>query len=352
MSLRGKVILLTPAGTGGIATYARELEKHWTLDEPKIRVWKVPRSNLVGWLLYTPKLVFFIAYLIMSKPKLVHVNLASKGSPIRKYPYVLVTRLFRIKIITQLHSGRFDSDLMSVTSNSIWRIVTKQILGFSEKIIFINRNQMKTLIENRFSTARQSYFLPNHVHLPLLGETRNKFKTFDAVYIGRFSVEKGARELIGALDEMPGDARNIAIVGRIELGGYSAGKEVKIGKHEVTFFGQVPHLNAMEILESSKILLLPSHSENFPMVILEAFARGIPVIATSVGEIPNIIENGKDGWIVGAHDSADLGNKMFVYLNEPKLAIEHGEMARKKAEELYDISLYAEKLKKIYFSES
>ena len=88
------------------------------------------------------------------------------------------------------------------------------------------------------------------------------------------------------------------------------------------------------------------------MVILEAFARGIPVIATSVGEIPNIIENGKDGWIVGAHDSADLGNKMFVYLNEPKLAIEHGEMARKKAEELYDISLYAEKLKKIYFSES
>jgi glycosyltransferase involved in cell wall biosynthesis len=351
MSLSGKVVLLTPAGIGGIATYSRELERFWALGDPKISVWKVPRSTFVGWFLYAPKLTLFFFCLLIARPKVVHVNLASKGSPIRKFPYVCLARLFKIKVVTQLHSGRFHDDLMKASGTSIWLAITKRILYASEKLIFINQTQMNALLENGFASKHQCFFLPNHVHLPSIREYARKSVINDAVFIGRFSKEKGANELIRALEMLSGSPKKIAVVGSVDVGGFKPGKLALIGRHEVTFFGEVPHPKAMSILESSRMLVLPSHSENFPMVILEAFARGVPVIASRVGAVPNIIEDGKDGLLVNTQDSRDLHDKLRHYFDTPQLVHEHGVMARKKVEQLYDIQHYAAKLTEIYFSE-
>jgi len=69
-------------------------------------------------------------------------------------------------------------------------------------------------------------------------------------------------------------------------------------QEKVKFFGQILNEKIPEFLASANCFVLPSVSEGFGIVILEAMAAGVPVIATNVGGIPDIIENGKNGILV------------------------------------------------------
>ena len=86
----------------------------------------------------------------------------------------------------------------------------------------------------------------------------------------------------------------------------------------------VPYLRAMDVF------ILTSLREQMPMTVLEAMAVGIPVIATSVGEIPYIIENGINGFIVPQTESADAYVKPLLKLLDRDLRDRVGSAARSK----------------------
>jgi glycosyltransferase involved in cell wall biosynthesis len=137
--------------------------------------------------------------------------------------------------------------------------------------------------------------------------------------------EKGVYELVKAAAAILRERNDIyfVIVG-------SGGEEVNIKAYcrkynlnrNIRLMGTVPHKTVLQLMIATDILILPSHREQLPMVILEAMAAGLPVIATNVGAIPEIIVNKKNGLIVNPKDYRALKNGIEFLADNPKLCKE------------------------------
>ena len=101
------------------------------------------------------------------------------------------------------------------------------------------------------------------------------------------------------------------------------------------------------LLNESKILIMPSYNEGGPRVAVEAMACGIPILATSVGIVPDLLKNSPGGEII-AWDSTDIVKKAEGLLNDPERYREHslnGIEIAKQFERKAMIKNYADKLK-------
>jgi glycosyltransferase involved in cell wall biosynthesis len=94
----------------------------------------------------------------------------------------------------------------------------------------------------------------------------------------------------------------------------------------VTFLGRVPREQIIAELSMTDVVVLPSRwPENEPVVLLEAIASGTAQLATNVGGIPNLVEQGITGELVPPNDPVTLANAMATYIREPDRARRHGE---------------------------
>lgn len=103
------------------------------------------------------------------------------------------------------------------------------------------------------------------------------------------------------------------------------------------------------ILAESRILVAPSViEESFGRVVIEAFASGVPVIASNIGGFAEIIENGKDGILVDPANSEQIANNILKILKDSSYAQELVSQARKKVETLYTMENSLLKTKSVY----
>ncbi len=125
-----------------------------------------------------------------------------------------------------------------------------------------------------------------------------------AVFVGRLSEEKGVRTLLKAWQSVP--SLKLKILGegllREELE-----REATANALDVEFLGFVPNEDALEIIRNAKVQVIPSEwYEGFPMVVLEAYALGVPVVASRIGSLEEVIEQGVTGLRFTPGDAADL----------------------------------------------
>jgi glycosyltransferase involved in cell wall biosynthesis len=89
----------------------------------------------------------------------------------------------------------------------------------------------------------------------------------------------------------------------------------------VTFHGRVEHSKIQNYYDQYDIFLNASNADNFPGVILEAFASGLPVVSTRAGGIPYMVEEGVTGLLVDIGDSEALAKKVIKLVKDPELAL-------------------------------
>jgi glycosyltransferase involved in cell wall biosynthesis len=104
---------------------------------------------------------------------------------------------------------------------------------------------------------------------------------------------------------------------------------------QVTFLGD--QRNILELIASFDLLVLPSLSEGFGMVLLEAMVVSKPVVATRVGGIPEVVVEGETGLLVPARDPKALADAIFYIKTHPMEAQEMGRKGRKRVEECFSI---------------
>jgi glycosyltransferase involved in cell wall biosynthesis len=116
------------------------------------------------------------------------------------------------------------------------------------------------------------------------------------VYVGRLHVEKGVDTLIEAWRTAPG---SLVVVG----GGPEADRLRAGAPGDVEFTGQVPAARVDTLIRGCRALLVPSRwYEAAPRAILEAFARGVPVVASDLGALPELVQDGVNGLLVPPDD--------------------------------------------------
>jgi L-malate glycosyltransferase len=114
----------------------------------------------------------------------------------------------------------------------------------------------------------------------------------------------------------------------------------------VTLLGERSDVPAL--LDSSDVFVLPSTSEAFPNAVLEAMASGLPVIATRVGGIPELIESGRTGVLVAPRDPAALAQAVVDVIRHPERACAMGAAARAHVHDQYSFDRMVESFAHLY----
>jgi glycosyltransferase involved in cell wall biosynthesis len=104
------------------------------------------------------------------------------------------------------------------------------------------------------------------------------------------------------------------------------------------------------LLAASDISVLPSLREGLPLSLLESAAAGLPIVATSVGGIPEIVEDGVGGILVAPQDPDALADALLALLRDPQRGREMGEAARRRVEREFAIDAVAEQIENLYLS--
>jgi glycosyltransferase involved in cell wall biosynthesis len=149
-------------------------------------------------------------------------------------------------------------------------------------------------------------------------------------FVGRLSSKKGLSYLLRALATLP-PAVHAVIVGD---GDY---REAIVREAELLNLSERVHLlgvrdDVRPIYAALDIFVLPSESEAFPMVVLEAMASGLPVVATDVGDTKQIVEDGLSGRVVPARDADALARALSEFINDRERALRIGAAARQRVE--------------------
>jgi glycosyltransferase involved in cell wall biosynthesis len=104
------------------------------------------------------------------------------------------------------------------------------------------------------------------------------------------------------------------------------------------------------LLARATVFALPSHAEGMPVALLEAMAAGCPVVASAVGGIPDLIDDGFNGLLVPAGDPAALARAIARLLDDPPLAAAMGRAARATIASRFTAERSVETLGRLYAS--
>lgn len=104
----------------------------------------------------------------------------------------------------------------------------------------------------------------------------------------------------------------------------------------------------LDALAGLAVAVVPSTIETFSLVSLEAMALARPLVASRVGGVPEVVEDGVTGTLVPPADPAALAEAVCAYLADPDLAARHGEAGRRRARDLFSQDRMAERLEAVY----
>jgi glycosyltransferase involved in cell wall biosynthesis len=192
--------------------------------------------------------------------------------------------------------------------------------------------------------AEKVFVKPNFIY-PDPGESIEKRE--GALFVGRLSREKGAETLLKAWEHLKTIPLNIAGDGpeRENLQQFVQRNRIK----SVIFLGGLSREEVFESMKKTKFLLFPSEwYEGLPMIIAEAYACGIPVIASRLGAMAEIVQEGKTGLLFTPGNAADLAAKVQWAGEHREEMGEMGKNARKEYEEKYTAEGNYEMLMAVY----
>jgi glycosyltransferase involved in cell wall biosynthesis len=225
----------------------------------------------------------------------------------------LVAPAARKPVVLTLHgsgtAGRLeDLNLMAKAPRLVGPLLRRArvVIGVSEQLTEAAKR----------AGARDARWIPNGVDIPAsVGEEADPP---EILFVGRLAPEKGISELAEATRGL-----NLVVAGDGPLRSLLP-----------QALGFVPHAEVGRLLGRASVVALPSHREGLPIVLLEAMAHGRAVVATPVGGVPSLVEDGVTGLLVPARNPKALREAIERLLADEALRRRLGEAARARVSEL------------------
>ena len=246
-------------------------------------------------------------------------------------------------VLTRCHKGSYAASLVYAVESAFNHCSNKY--GSVARFIAPSKFLRDKCIEYGMDAYRIDY-LPNFIDADRFPVSGNSGKHI--LYFGRLSREKGIDTLLDAYKQISQD------IGLIIVGDGPERKRLESRvAHDglnVRFTGYLDGMKLRSAITDAKVVVMPSEwSENAPLSLLESFAYGKPVIGSKIGGIPELIDDGINGYLFETGNAAALKNMLeqVLSLNDETVA-EMGQAARRKVVDQYGTKSHYENLMNIY----
>ena len=232
------------------------------------------------------------------------------------------------KMVTDIPVGIYEMTLLPLLLRSAKKIVTAS--SFVRDVFLKNYKEKSVTVTPGTNTH---VFVPNN-------KFKNKRPTILFVAgLGHAEQYKGLQTLIDTVGQLKKNIPNILVnvTGDGDMRSEYEVRVEKLGlKENFIFYGRLKGEELANRYKAAWVFVLPTENDNIPTVIIEAMASSLPVVAYSIGSIPDLISDGKTGYLVKVGDKKDLNEKVYKLLTNNKLAAEFGKAGRVKAVSDFD----------------
>lgn len=260
-------------------------------------------------------------------------------------------------VVTTVHS-LLVQDYPDVFSRLANMLIEKASRGLTTHFIAVSGGLQKALIQQGIPEQRITVIY-NGLNSQLFRKSDSAGKWREqagfspgtplVAMVGRLHPVKGHRYFLRAAAEILKERTDVhfLVVGSGPEGDRLEEYTRKLGiQDHVTFTGFVSDVS--ELMPDLNLLIVPSLWEGFGLTALEAMAVGVPVVATSVGGLPEIVEHGTTGLLVPPADEAGLTRGIMWMLDHPQEAVEMAAAAKAAAEEKFTATSMSRRTEEIY----
>lgn len=337
------LVIATSRKTHGGITSVLQMIRHTALWKKYGCYWLSTHrdsSSIVKTAYFLRAFVLFL--IILPFYDVVHINFSFGFSLHRKYLLFWIAKFFQKKTVIHLHCGNqleqyWDKEYDYMFRNANRAIVLSQ--GIKDTVL--------SKIGTEYSEKIKVLYNPcPDIKVTSKGDSTN------ILFLGRIVKEKGYMELIKAFSSIykRHPEWTLTLCGSGEI---KTARDLCIEykcKDAVFFPGWISDDEKNQYLSYSSILCLPSYAEGFPICILEAWSASVPVIATPVGAVPELLQDGVTGLFVRPADVKSLEDAIEKLIMEPEFRKTLSENAGYLAKTKLSEEVFISSLDRIYSS--
>jgi glycosyltransferase involved in cell wall biosynthesis len=268
------------------------------------------------------KLVFF-------RPDLVYFSIMPVGKGFLKDTLlVILLKLFRVRIVYHLH----NKGIPHYFDRNIYRLLYKFVFR-NCSIIHLSEDLFNSEFEKLPKNRVQHYIVPNGIHSIKKYVRKKSTNKINILFFSNLIPEKGYVTSLNAIKKLVEEGyKNLKLI--------VAGTPSKLSEKVIfNFFDRNPQLKDFieiqgttygeektKLFNSSDLFIFPSRftQECMPLVIIEAMSVGMPVIASDIGAIPELIQNNKNGFLIPPGNVDALTEKIKLFMHDKKLIQQFG----------------------------
>jgi glycosyltransferase involved in cell wall biosynthesis len=307
---------------------AREFELHvvdtskrqlrWAVENP---TWKTPLYMLRD-------LSRLVRALVRVRPEVALVHAAPSLSFLRDWMFMVAARLAGARVICHYH-GTLHTRFPSAQTRS-GRMIGRFLMSTAHRVIVLGPTYQREL--GKAWRRNDIAWAPNMADIALFrgipADTPAPWLARGdraVLFVGRLSAPKGIHDLFDAVPRVLKlhPEANFVLVGVAESESLEAAIRAEAVRRgiasRVTFLGSLEGRDKAAAFVTAQMIVVPSWTEGFPLVIPEAMAAGLPVIATAVGAIPDFVKDGQDGFLIAPRDPQALADRICRLLGDEGL---------------------------------
>lgn len=335
---------------GGMTTFVDTMSRTPLWDGWNIDFVATHRSGSLGTraATFARGLAGFVRRLVGRRPDIIHLHTSYRGSFVRKAVLLWSAAIARIPVVLHIHAGEFPAFHDRAPRPMRWFI--RRTLTRAGTVVALGHGLAHRLSD--IAPDARVMAIPNGI--PIIGQNRrDDNRPVHVVFLGQIGDSKGTFTLLDAWAKLvtDGSSRTSA---RLTIAGDG---EVDRARAAVAHLGLAESVQVRSWLSSAEVadllgaadvLTLPSRHEGQPMAILEAMARGLCVVASAVGGIPDLIEHGTSGVLVSPDDVDALATGLRRVIDDPAERHRLGDAALERARQTFDVDVIWRRFDALY----
>lgn len=335
---------------GGVATYVRTLlasplQERWQIRHIATHTDGSVLARIGTFAAGAARVVFVI---VRDRPHIVHLHTASYGSFVRKATLFWIARAAGCRVVLHVHGGEFHL-FHDRAPRGLQRVI-RATLGRADAVIALGVRWADRLAD--IQPAACITVVPNATDSRPVSPQPAPAEAVHVVFLGMLAESKGVYSLLEAWSRLT--SRPEARPAKLTLAGHGEVERVrteivKLGLgHTVDLREWLSPDDVRELLSSGHVLVLPSLNEGQPMSVLEAMASGLCVVATSVGGIPELVEDETSGLLIPPSDVGALVVALGRVLDDDALRTRLGAAGHARARAEFDVEVVWRRLDIVY----